>query len=117
MKHVVKKVINIQEINELIDISALTFEGLNTSEDNIKEVIDWLKELDAIKEDNKLIFHIISGKLMNKSFNLTGDNKYPDNLSIVSISGIDQSKVIIARFEVGGRWLDDIVDNNLNREQ
>ncbi|SCH75898.1 Uncharacterised protein [uncultured Ruminococcus sp.] len=26
------------------------------------------------------------------------------------------SLVIRRRFEVGGRWFDDIVDNNLNRE-
>lgn len=65
-------------------------------------------------------FYVTSGKDMNEFCGgLTGDNAYPDDLSIVSIklSDIkDVSKIILRRFEVGGRWFDDIVDNNRRRE-
>ena len=69
----------------------------------------------AFSNDNS----IISGKTMNEYYNLSGKNAYKDELTIVSIplnqlNNID--KLAIARFEVGARWFDDIVDNNRNRE-
>ena len=52
---------------------------------------------------------------MNKVYGLTDDNAYPDRLDIVSIVG-NTVPMTMRRFEFGGRWFDDIVDNNAWRE-
>lgn len=57
---------------------------------------------------------------MNDNYNLTGSNAYPNNLTLISIKTDDiknLNAIIIPRFEVGGRWFDDIVDNNARREE
>lgn len=65
-------------------------------------------------------FYVISGKLMNESYHLTGTNAYPNDVTIVCMkNGEDievNSALCIQRFEFGGRWFDDIVDNNARRE-
>ena len=51
--------------------------------------------------------------------NLKGSNAYKDELTIVSVKLSDLSNVnaiVIPRFEIGGRWFDDIVDNNARRQ-
>ena len=47
---------------------------------------------------------------------LPGNNRYPDDLNIVSITNINQAKIAIPRFQVGGRWFDDIVNNLKSRK-
>lgn len=60
--------------------SALTIEGL--AEESITDFIDWIKEHTPMKRE---IVYIIKGKTMNDKYMLTGDNKYPEDLNIVSI--------------------------------
>lgn len=104
------------QLNNLYKQSALTFEGLSVdTEEERQQVIDWLLE-NNVNVDN-LTFNVIKGKLMNDVYCLTGRNRYPARLSIVSLTGIDTSKLVVARMRVGGRWFDDIVDNNLAREE
>ena len=57
---------------------------------------------------------------MNLAYGLTGDNAYRDDLHIVSVKLSDIENVgaiVIPRFQVGGRWFDDIVANNRRREE
>ena len=64
------------------------------------------------------MFHVISGAYMNSVYDLFGSNAYPDDLNIVVIrlSDLkDYSAIIMKRFEFGGRWFDDVVDNNTRR--
>lgn len=107
-----------KELKELYDDSALTWEGLDTSDENLEAVIEWIRSCGT--ELKSETFYITSGKDMNAFCGgLTGNNAYPDDLSIVSImlSDIeDVGKIILRRFEVGGRWFDDVVDNNKRRE-
>ena len=110
--HVITK----EQLNTLYNQSALTWEGLSPDEENLKDIRNWLKEHKAIVYVEPG-FHIIKGKFMNEVYNLTGDNAYPEELNIVSVTDIDQNKITIPRFKVGGRWFDDIVDNNLRREK
>lgn len=110
----VKKVTSKEEIEELRNRSALTMEGLLADENNLKDFEDWIKQYTPT---DKIVFHIISGKLMSDSYHLTGDNRYPDDLEIVSVTGIDQGSIAIPRFQIGARWLDDIIDNNIAREK
>ena len=57
---------------------------------------------------------------MNDVYYLTGSNAYPKDLTIVSFKLSDlinlKTKLFIDKFNVGARWFDDIVDNNLRRE-
>ena len=54
---------------------------------------------------------------MNELCHLTDDNAYPEDCTLVSVTDINQMKIALQRFEVGGRWFDDIVDNNTRRKE
>lgn len=109
---------NKEQLDELYNSSALTIVGLNNSDNDIKQLVDWIKQYSEVS--NPLDVHIISGATMNKHYNLTGSNRYEENLNIVSIKNKDIKqlmRIIIPRFEIEGRWFDDIVDNNRWREE
>lgn len=111
-------VISKEQLDELYNSSALTFIGVSSKEESLNQMVDWLKEKTEIS--NPLHIYIISGKTMNENYSLTGYNAYPNNLTIISIKTEDIKNInaiVIARFEVGGRWFDDIVDNNEMREK
>ena len=112
------KTINVEtkeQLDMLYDNSALTIEGL--TKESIPDFIEWIKKRSEMTDET---VYIISGKMMNESYNLNGNNAYKDNLTIVSIP-LNQikntSKFISDRFAVGARWFDDIVDNNRRRER
>lgn len=112
------KTINVtskEQLDTLYNQSALTWEGFSADEENINAVESWLKAHNAITNETPIVY-ITSGILMNSTYNLTGDNAYPNDLTIVSITNIDQMKIAIPRFQVGARWFDDIVKNNARRE-
>lgn len=102
----INNIINIEGINKLSSVSAITFEGIAPTDNNVNNIAEWFKGYEAVKDEGDLEFHVISGKLMNEAFELTSTNKYPNDLSILSITGVDNSKIITKRFEVGGRWMD-----------
>ena len=105
------------QLEELVKESALTWEGLDTSDESLKQVFDWLKGYTPLKCER---VYITKGALMDAVYELTGDNAYQSDCSIVSIRLCDMEKpmaIAIPRFRVGGRWLDDIVFNNLAREE
>lgn len=108
------------DLETLYNNSALTIEGL--SKDSIK---DWVKVLDKFFTDEArekgVEVLIVPGKLMNDHYGLTGNNAYPDDLSIVAFKTLDYfgdiGKLAIERMSWGGRWFDDIVENNARRER
>ena len=106
-----------EQLDNLYNQSALTWEGLTADEDNLNAVKEWLDTNGAILADTEPTFHIITGELLNTVYGLTGDNAYASDLTIVSVTDINQMAVVIPRFQVGGRWFDDIVDNNAGREE
>lgn len=119
-KHEIQKIdVTLKEqLDELYNGSALTFEGVSLDKESINGLVEWLKEHSEIS--NPLPIYVIKGKFMNESYNLTGNNKYNEDLNIISIKLSDIKQVdaiIIPRFQVGGRWFDDIVDNNESREK
>jgi len=107
-----------EQLDELYKCSALTFEGVWTDNKSIKWIIDWIKKYSEVS--NPLPIHIITGQVMNKEYHLTGKNKYPNEYTILSIKLNDIKNVpsiALKRFDVRGRWFDDIVDNNKRREE
>ena len=105
---------NRNQLNDLYNSSALTIEGLDPSDESLGQFKGVLEEAGAWHEDS--CFYITKGKVMNAAYKLHGRNAYPDDCSIVSAMNIDLGKVVFLRFQFGGRWFDDIVENNAQRE-
>ncbi len=109
------EVTDAETLNTLYNDSALTIEGL--SKDSFKDFVDEVDKLVSLKQ--RRVF-VTSGATMDKFYRLHGTNAYPKDTNIVSIMLSDMEHyepVITARFEWGGRWFDDIVNNNACREK
>ena len=107
-----------QDIDVLYDKWALAFEGTTVDESNLKWLINWFEEHNCkmVKEN----FYVVTGRQMNEKYHLTESNAYPNSLNILCVKQEDLSSIdgiIIPRFDIGGRWFNDIVDNNLARER
>lgn len=92
----------LSELKKLYDNSAMTWEGLNPDDFEI-----------ALKTCGKdgANGYIIKGKTMNELCSLTGLNAYPDDLNIFAIYPYQGLAMMY-----GARWMDDIIDNNADRE-
>ena len=100
---------------ELYNDSALTLEGLD--ENSIPDFIEWIKKFTPLKKED---VYIIKGGIMNMAYNLTGTNAYANDLTIVCVKLSDMEdamKIVLPRFEIGGRWFDDVVDNNKRHQE
>jgi hypothetical protein len=104
-------------LDALYKDSAFTIEGLAPDDESLGKLAEWVKRLTSFKRED---FYIIEGRTMNREYNLTGTNAYPEtDCTLVCIKLTDLVKPLaltMPRFQVGGRWFDDIVDNNARRE-
>ena len=91
-----------EQLKALNDCSAMTWEGL------IEE--DFGAALDMCGAEGAKGY-VTKGKVMNEICHLTGNNAYPDDLTIFSI---DKFKGLAIMY--GARWMDDIISNNADRE-
>ena len=115
MRYSVVRNVSSQELERFYEGSALTLEGLNP--DSIEDYAEYLDKYAGLKEDS--IFYIVSGNQMNNYYHLTGTNRYPIDLNIIVIELTclnNVPSIMLKRFEFGGRWFDDVVDNNNSRE-
>jgi hypothetical protein len=114
----ITKVTTKEQLDALYEDWSLTIEGLKPDEENLKELLDWVKELTPLKRED---IYTIEGSVMNCNYGLTGTNAYPEkNCTLVCVKLADMespTKVAIPRFKIGGRWFTDIVDNNAARER
>ena len=104
-------------LDDLYKESAFTIEGLSSDDKSLGQLAEWVKHLTEFKRED---FYIIEGKTMNREYNLTGTNAYPETdctLVCIKLSDLEKPLALtIPRFQVGGRWFDDICDNNSRRE-
>ena len=111
------KVTTKAQLDELYKDWSLTIEGLAPDEENLKELLDWVKELTPLKRED---VYTIEGSVMNRMYGLTGTNAYPETdctLVCVKLADMEHSdRVTMPRFDIGGRWFTDIVDNNTWKE-
>ena len=91
-----------EQLKELYDCSAMTWEGLREE--------DFGVALNMCGAEGAKGY-VTKGKVMNDLCSLTGGNAYPDDLTIFSI---DKFKGLA--ITVGARWMDDIIENNAHRE-
>ena len=112
------KVTTRAQLDELHKDWSLTIEGLSPDEVNLKEFLDWVKELTPLKRED---VYTIEGRVMNREYGLTGTNAYPETgCTIVCIKLADMERpnaVTRPRFQIGGRWFYDVVENNRAREE
>ena len=104
-------------LEELYKDSALTMVGLSPDDESLGQFRDWINEHTKMKTED---FYIIKGIVMNWAYQLTGLNAYPKDVTLVAVklSDLDDpSRIILPRFEIGGKWFDDIVDNNSRRQK
>ena len=102
-------------LKEFYADSSLTFEGVYLREAHLYR--DFFKKVTEVDETKPA--YVISGKLMNDYYGLTGTNAYPKDTNILVFklnTFKDVMKIAIPRFQIGGRWFDDIVENNASRE-
>ena len=108
-------VFSAEDLKALYDDSALTMTGLKV--ESIPDFVGWVEGYTKLLRRR---VYVVSGKVMNTYCGNTGDNAYADDLNLVAIklSDIaDYTKIVLPRFQVGGRWFDDIVDNNRRHEE
>ena len=114
----VTKVTTKKQLDELYEDWALTLEGLSPDEKNLKELLDWVKELTPLKRED---VYTVEGSVMNREYHLTGTNAYPEKdctLVCIKLSAMENHRAVTyPRFQIGGRWFLDIVDNNARREE
>lgn len=101
--------------------SAATIEGLTL--ESIPDFVKFVEQHSGglkLNSDGTFFVYVTKGRTMNKAFKLRGTNKYPDDLSIVSIKLEDfdcTPYFCIKRFQCGIRWMDDIIANNKERNK
>ena len=93
-----------EQLKELYDSWAMTWEGL--CEESFEEALDC-----CCKEGTNGTGYKTTGKVMNEICHLTGNNAYPDDLTIFSIKDFKGLAM-----QWGARWMTDIIDNNIRRE-
>ena len=91
-----------EQLKALNDCSAMTWEGL--IEEDFGTVLDMCGAEGAKG-------YVTTGKVMNEICHLTGNNAYPDDLTIFSIDKFEG-----LAFMFGARWMDDILSSNADRE-
>ena len=64
-----------EQLDALYSNSALTFEGVAPDKENLEAVLTWVKNYTPLKRED---VYVIEGNLMNREYNLTGDNAYPE---------------------------------------
>lgn len=111
MNYTIENVTTKTQLDNLYNHSAFTIEGL--ADESIPDLMNWLEENTVFTTENPIVY-VTKGRVMNTEYFLTDDKAYQENLTIVSVIDIDSIKIALKRFSVGGRWFDDIVDNNAN---
>ena len=100
--------------DRLYNHDALCAEGLRIAdESDLEAVNNWFRTSSKCNARNVNIY-IIKGKTMNSFYYLTGDNAYPDDLTIVCIDWVECG--VSSPHKGVWRWFSNVVDNNAKRE-
>ena len=94
--------------------------GVIPDKANVDALMDWLKNEGVLKNQEEYEVFKVSGKQMNEKYSLTGTNAYNETYTILVLplnNFSNVGKLAISRFNIGGRWFTDIVDNNARREE
>lgn len=82
---------------------------------------EWRQGYEKIMENEEIGKPVewihFTGKEMNETYGLVGDNAYPDDLNFLAfpLDSLNVGKLAIFKIRMRDRWFDDIVDNNARR--
>ncbi|MBR4377315.1 MAG: hypothetical protein IKP50_00295 [Bacilli bacterium] len=116
------KIITVREseANEMLDNffenGVFTFEGLDLS--TKEKVKDFTVNFEKIAREtgftgDTLVAYKVTGEMMNRRYELTGENAYADDINIICIPGYYNSDM---KLKMGARWFDDVCCSNAIRE-
>ena len=114
--HAKLRTVDSSEFDKMYDEWYFTIEGaggdLNDWVNGIQEMLNG-EGIGTVKE-----FVTFKGKDMNDFYELTGINRYPNDLTFLAfpLDGLDTGKLAMFKLQFGARWFTDIVDNNIDRE-
>lgn len=106
-----------EELQKLVNTSAYTITGAGG------DLNEWINGYNKLLEKEQIgkpsSWYKFTGKLMNDAYDLSGDNRYPNDVTFLSFSldNLNLGKLAIFKLRMGDRWLDDIVSNDVNREE
>ena len=106
-----------EELEKLRNQSAYTIIGAGG------DLNEWTNGYEELLEKENIgkpvSWYKFSGKLMNDTYDLTGDNRYPNDVTFLSFSldNLNLGKLAMFKLRMGDRWLDDIINNNISREE
>lgn len=102
----IKELTTKEELEKMSEDWNPTWEGLKTEglEEQLKE----------IEPDVEIAY--CTGKTYNDVYGLTGNNAYPDDLTIVFLTKYNKDEIMKWKLLYGCRWATDVRDNNLRRE-
>jgi len=104
------------DFEQLYNESAFTIEGCGG------ELTEWMEGINKLLAEKEIgqveTFYTFKGEDMNNYYDLTDNNRYPDDLTFLAfpLDNLDVGKLAIFKMQFGARWFDDIVDNNARRE-
>ena len=78
--------------------------------EGLSEILDKEEKIGKVKQ-----WYHTTGKVLNDKWNLRGDNRFKDDLSILMFDyeGMDVPKLAIFKLRAGDRWFTDIIDNSV----
>lgn len=94
----------------------LTFTNMTLDEDSLDGLTEWVEQYTSYT--NKVIY-AITGDQINGWYKLSGNNAFSANQNFVCIKQHDlkdYNKIALTRFDVGGRWLKDIISDKLENQ-
>jgi hypothetical protein len=104
-----------KQCEELRKIWALTFSGISCDADTLEGIAQWVEQYTSYT--NKVAY-LVSGEQINAWYKLTDKNAFPSAHNFICISQHDlkdYNKIALARFDVGGRWLKDIISDKIEQ--
>lgn len=106
------------DFNKMYNGSWFTIEGAGG---DLKEWVEGLTDMMSNEEGigTPQEWMTWKGSEMNNHYDLTGNNRYPEDFTFLacSLEGLDPGKLAAFKMRFGARWFDDIVDNNARRER
>lgn len=99
-------------LDKFFNSSMFTFEGIDITDKKSNKKLETALRENGYSED-EILTYWFTGADMNKKYSLTGDNAYPDDLTLLVIPEFYNVQFTLL---TGARWFDDIVQTNARRE-
>lgn len=117
ISYIRKMVSSKSEMDKFYENSDLTLEGVTCTKGDCQYIANFLAERFEVNTPIKI--YGIKGKDMNKIYDLSGNNTYQDDLTIIVIplkTLKDIKYSTDAKYALKARYFNDVVDNNEYRE-